>query len=417
MFDIQNPHNLEIEKALLCAMYLDQDILSLTNCKTDWFYSKDHRDIFDAMILLQKEWKVIDAITIHDTSQVSQDYVYEVSIEIMTGAWWKEYEDILLELYMKRKLLKTSQDIQLYIKDKTSDEILMKIKNILNSMDNRDTWISWYDLLIETLEDITSKQTNICNYWYWLLDKYLWWYKEWQLIVIAGRPWFGKTALIIELMQKILQQDKRATIYSLEMSNTEMIKRLLSNWTDIPTQLLSKEENQQQIAERAEPKSDILKKAMFYDKIFDFNSLERSIRRGAIVQWHNVVFIDHIWLIKSNIKVMNRTQEIWYMTSSLKTLAKELWISIVILSQLNRNVEKRNDEPELSDLRDSGNIEQDADIVMMIHRDKTDDWHYDNNIFDLLIRKNRSWNLARIAMWSDLSKMRITELPLKTKRW
>jgi replicative DNA helicase len=85
-------------------------------------------------------------------------------------------------------------------------------------------------------------------------------------------------------MQRILQQDKRATVYSLEMSNNEIIKRLLSNWTDLPTQQLSREENQSMIAERAEPKADILKKAMFYDKIFDFNSLERSIRRGAIVQ-------------------------------------------------------------------------------------------------------------------------------------
>jgi len=417
MFDTQPPQNLEIEKALLCSMYLDQDILSLTNCKSEWFFFQDNKKIFETMLFLQKEWKVIDAITIHNNSKVSQDYVYEISIELMTSAWRKEYEEILLELYTKRNLLKIANEIVSNIDNNSSDDMFIKMKNLLNSINDRDTGIWWYELLIDTLSDITTTQTNICNYDYPLLDKYLWGYKEWQLIVIGGRPWFGKTALIIEFMQRILQQDKRATVYSLEMSNTELIKRLLSNWTDLPTQLLTNESNQQIIAEKATPKADIMKNAMFYDKIFDFNSLERSIRRGAIVKWHNVVFIDHLWLIRSNIKTNNRNQEIGYMTSSLKTLAKELWIAIVLLSQLNRNVEKRNDEPELSDLRDSWSIEQDADVVIMLHREKDMDWHYDNNKFDLLLRKNRNWNLARIAMWSDLSKMKITELPLKPKRW
>jgi len=417
MFDTQPPQNLEIEKALLCSMYLDQDILSLTNCKSEWFFFQDNKKIFETMLFLQKEWKVIDAITIHNNSKVSQDYVYEISIELMTSAWRKEYEEILLELYTKRNLLKIANEIVSNIDNNSSDDMFIKMKNLLNSINDRDTGIWWYELLIDTLSDITTTQTNICNYDYPLLDKYLWGYKEWQLIVIGGRPWFGKTALIIEFMQRILQQDKRATVYSLEMSNTELIKRLLSNWTDLPTQLLTNESNQQIIAEKATPIADIKKNAMVYDKIFDFNSLERSIRRGAIVKWHNVVFIDHLWLIRSNIKTNNRNQEIGYMTSSLKTLAKELWIAIVLLSQLNRNVEKRNDEPELSDLRDSWSIEQDADVVIMLHREKDMDWHYDNNKFDLLLRKNRNWNLARIAMWSDLSKMKITELPLKPKRW
>lgn len=414
---IIQPNNPQIERAILCCMMLDNDIISLSNIKSDWFFDQTYKKLHEWLLQLQKERKVIDVLTLSDVTGIDTDNLFEISTEIISSTGWKEYEDILLELFTKRKLLKVSQSIQVGINEQSSDDMLNKMRNILNSMDVKDNGVWGYELLINTLEDITTSQSNICNYGYPLLDKYLWGYKEWQLIVLAGRPWFWKTALIIELMQRVLQQEKRATIYSLEMGNKELIERLLSNWTELPTQLLTREDNQQIIAEKASPKADIMKNAMFYDKVFDFNSLERSIRRGAIIKWHNIVFIDHLWLIRSNIKTTNRNQEIGYMTSSLKTLAKELGIAIVILSQLNRNVEKRNDEPELSDLRDSGNIEQDADIVIMLHREKDMDWHYDNSKFDLLIRKNRKWNLARIAMWSELAKMRITELPLKPKRW
>lgn len=405
------PNDTQVERALLCAIIMDNEILSLTNCKSEWFYGIDNGKIFSAMIQLQRDNNTIDIITIQSISKVDQDYIFSVSIECMSSVWWKTYEDILLEYHTKRRLLNMTNEIQNSMGDVSTDDMFMKMKRLLNSMDEKDNWISWYDLLVSTLEDITTTQNNICDYQYPILDKYLWWYKEWQLIIIWWRPWFGKTALIIELLQRVLLQNKKATIYSLEMSNKEIIKRLISNWSEIQSQLLTKEDNQQTIAERSEPKSDMMKNAMFYDKIFDFNSLERSIRRWSIIQWHNVIFIDHLWLIKSNIKSNNRNQEIWYMTSSLKTLAKELWIAIVLLSQLNRNVEKRNDEPELSDLRDSGSIEQDADVVIMLHRDKESDWHYDNNKLDLLIRKNRNGNLARISMLSDMKYMRIIEAP------
>lgn len=409
------PQNPQAERALLSCILIDYGILSLTNAKRDWFYWIENQKIFDAMLSIQKENQIIDAISINAKSNVDMDYIFDIQSELLSSMAWKTYEDILLECYTKRKLLKMANEIQGSISTSSTDEVFIKMKKLLNSMDDRDTWANWYELLVDTIADITTKQNNICDYQYPLLDKYLWWYKEWQLIVIWWRPWFWKTALIIELLQRILQQGKKVTVYSLEMSNEELVKRLLSNWTEIPSQLLSKDENQNKIAEKAEPKADIMKNAMFYDKIFDFEWLERSIRRWSIVQWHNVVFIDHLWLIKTNLKTVNRNQEIWYITASLKTLAKELWIAIVVLSQLNRNVEKRNDEPELSDLRDSWSIEQDADVVMMLHREKDMDWHYNNSQLDILIRKNRNWNLVRIQMNTDMKTMRIVEAPLKRK--
>lgn len=172
---------------------------------------------------------------------------------------------------------------------------------------------------------------------------------------------------------------------------------------------LERDDKLTDIANSAESKVDLMKNAMFYDRILDYTSLEKAIRRGSIINGHKIVFIDHIGLIRGNKTIENRNNWVGFLTSSLKTLAKELGIAIVILSQLNRKVEMRNDEPELSDLRDSGSIEQDADIVYMLHREKDMENHYKDNELDILIRKNRNGELAKIKMNSDMQRMRITE--------
>lgn len=405
----QPPNNQQIERAMLASIIIDNDILSLSNIKPNWLFYHTHQKLLQEMLSLHRQGKKIDVLILSSNTWIDADDIFSISIDVMSASGWKEYEDILLELYTKRNLLKVSQEIAQSIDTSNTNEMLIKMKKLLSSVEEKDIWVNWYDLVIETLEDLTTAPTNICDYGYSILDKVFWWYKEWQLIVIWGRPWFWKTALIVELMYRILKQGKKASMYSLEMSNTELIKRMITNWTNIPIRELHKEDNITDIANRSDKHADYMKNAIFYDKVIDFNAIERSIRRSVIVNWTNVVFIDHLWLIRSNTKYQNKNQEIWMITATLKTLAKETGTAIVLLSQLNRNVEKRNDEPELSDLRDSGSIEQDADIVMMLHREKDWDWHYDNSRFDILVRKNRNWNLSKIAMISDLTHMKIDE--------
>lgn len=411
--DIKILSNSEIEMAFIASILIDNSILYTTNVTSDWFDNRDCKSVYLAMIESKSKWHQLEILPLSIMSNISSDTIFNISTTVMTSSWRQRYEEAMLELYTKRKLLKIADDIKIWIDTVNSNEILMKIKKILESTEDKSVGIDWFTLIWDTINELTTTQDNICRYDYPLLDKYLWGYREWQLIVIWWRPWFWKTAFIIELLQRIIKQEVKASIYSLEMSNRELVKRLLSNWTGLNNRELVKADKQDIIIERAEPMADYMRYAMFYDKIFDFNYIERSIRRGAIVNGHKIIFIDHLWLIRSNVKSYSRAMEIWYMTSSLKTLAKELGVTIVILSQLNRNVEIRNDEPELSDLRDSWSIEQDADVVMMIHRDKDIENNYNHKDLDILIRKNRNGNLARIGMESDLWLMRIKERNVK----
>lgn len=409
------PHSRVTEEAFIACLLMNDDIIALTKAKKDRFFDKNLGSIYDAVLSLYRQKKHIDIITIQQESGIDSNEIMNYWLSVMTTSWRREYEEILNEYYTRRLLLQAAKNIETNILEKSTDELLMDMRKFLNVVEEKDHGEDGEQLVIDTISALTDKQENVCNYGYPLLDKYLTGYKEWQLIVIGWRPWFGKTALIIELLQRVLQQWQKASVYSLEMWNKELIKRMLANWSGIGMRELDRDENLESIASKATEHVDMMKNVMFYDKVLDYMTLDKSIRRWAIINRHKIVFIDHLWLIRGSKANDNRNQRISYLTSSLKTLAKELWISIVLLSQLNRNVERRNDEPELSDLRDSGSIEQDADIVIMLHRDKNMDGHYDNTMLDMIIRKNRNWELARIKMNSDMQYMKITEFIRKDK--
>ena len=284
---------------------------------------------------------------------------------------------------------------------------------------------NWYDVkedIIKQLEKIewTSKELDISDFALeyldsldWLAKYYSTWYyqldekiklKSWQLVFIAGRPWMWKTTVMqnIALRQS---KHKKVLFISLEMTGVELVERFvcMTSWKSIDD--ISKLDNTWLISEKL---SELLENQLrIKDNVYTMQNIEDIIRQHKVKDWLDIVYIDYLWLIQWTKKTI--IENITDITKSLKIIAKKYDINLVVWAQLNRDVEKRVDkEPQLSDLRDSWSIEQDADIVLMLHREDYYDEYTDNkNKITILIRKQRNWKVWKIFMNTDLSCFRI----------
>ncbi len=400
-------NNRSAEENFLSCIFIDNDILLITTVKNTYFYSKELWDIYKIMVWLYKDKKRIDTITVASL-YTNDDLLFDISTKVYSASNWQVFEDEIKNNFYKRMIEDTNNKIKSLLYDnKSISEIQWLAKKILDVVDVWNAGENTTEIFMDIIDNIGKKEQYICQYWYQKLDAVLWWYIEGNLVIVAARPWVWKTAFAIELLQRIVKQGKKPAIYSLEMTNKEIAKRFIANWTNISIRHLDKTEHQQKISDTVINKVWWWFEYISHDKIRKYSDIESSIRREVLLNGCDIVFIDHIGLVKwDKFDMKNRNDWIGYVTSWLKELAKELWISIVWLSQLNRSL---HGEPELENLRDSGNIEQDADIVMMLHREQDSEWHMDQDNMYNYIRKNRNGKVWWIRMESKLQYMQITE--------
>lgn len=401
----------------MCAILLDNSIIDDIETKSERLYEQKNRVIFDTMIELRKLKQSIDIITLlNKNKEIEKAYAVDVASFQYSIGRYKEYDQIIKSKYQHRKVINWSQHLNALAYDEAwIEKIMPMIKWIVDEI---DVWKKegkdFTSVSNQLFTSIRLSENRIAQYWYSKLDENLYWYKPWQLIVIWARPSVGKTTLVINLVHQIQSQEIKSAIYSLEMSNEEIVKRFWSRWSWISLkaiELVEWEPNQTHKEERIKQSVDCNNMSLItlYDNIFTIDQMILSIRSDALKNWVRIVFIDHLWLLKVK-STWNRNNDIWEITRDLKLLAKELSISIVILSQLNRSVEKSVfAEPQLSDLRDSGNIEQDADVVLMIHRPKDEDGNLDRENMTLSLRKNRNWKTWNIPLKIKLETMKIHE--------
>lgn len=410
MQDIIIHSNTTAEKSFLCCILLDNSILLYSEVLPDRFYDADNRVIYTEMQKLYTDRKNVDSVTIGSILPDKQEYLFELNTLFFSSSNREVFSQEIKEKYQKRVLDWIKNKIIAGLQsNKSVQDIQAYAKQMLDIVDVSKSWTTSTDVFADIVENLWSTSNIICRYWYEKMDKLFGGYKDWQLVIVGARPWYWKTAFTVELLQRIALQSVKCAIYSLEMTNKEIAQRLISNWASVAMNKIDDHINQDKITESINEKLDRWFEYVTHDNLFKFDDIEASIRRECVLNWCRIVFIDHIWLIRG--KIENRNQRLWHVTSTLKTLAKELGITIVGLSQLNRWVEKRGwDEPQLSDLRDSWNIEQDADIVMMIHRETDMDNQINQNEFTLFIRKNRNWQVWSLKMASELRYMRIREL-------
>ena len=439
------PHNLDAEKGVICGVLMDNELLYVCdgiNLAPEDFYNKEHFFIFKAIKDLWSARKTIDVLTVADQLGKDDkldviggmDYLYEISSFLLSFTGADEYAKIVKEKSILRNVLKTCQKIIGDVYDqKDTFEVLQTIeKRIFDLTQNNlsETVHSIKEILDRRVEDYMDMVDNpeklanakIHSGYAWL-DEFLGWFKPGELIILAARPSMGKTAFAINILEKIaVQQKKSVAMFSLEMGSEQIVDRILSMVAHIPMNKISKWNlDSEDFSNMGEAMESLSSTKIFIDDKWSTTipQLKSKIRRLKIKESLDLVIIDYLQLMSgtSTWYTGNRVQEIGEISRGLKELARELEIPIIALSQLSREVEKRVDKkPQLSDLRESGAIEQDADSVMMLHREDYYDPDTDKKwLTDVCIRKNRNGPIGEVELYFEKEIMRFSEITNKKK--
>lgn len=388
------PQAIDVEEAVLGAIMIEpgSDITAIDILKPDCFYKEQHKRIFKAIVDLSSAHQPIDQLTVVQQLQKNTDlefvggaaYINYLASKVGTAAHLDFHSKIIAEKYIKRELIQISNKIQEIAYDPTSDlEGLLEYSEkqifdlVLNNVSTAVKPIT--AVLKETLnklEELSKKTTTLSGVpsGYTDLDRVTSGWQPSDLVIIAARPSMGKTAFILSMASNMtIEHNVPVAIFSLEMSAQQLVTRLLISESEIEasklrTGKLSKEEWQ-----ILESKTSVLAQAPIYIDdtpgitLTELRAKARNLKLQFDIQ---LLIIDYLQLMSGPPETKNnREQEVSQISRGLKGIAKELNIPVIALSQLNRAVENRKGfRPQLSDLRESGAIEQDADIVIFIHR-------------------------------------------------
>src|SRR5210317_342242 len=427
------PQALELEEAVLGAMLIDKkgvdEVIDIL--QPDAFYKTSHQLIFEAIYQLFQDSQPIDLLTV--SSELRKDgvfdkaggdyYLIQLTQKVSSSAHIEFHARIILQKYIQRSLIKISNEIIENSYDETKDvfdlldEAEAKLYEVTQGNIKKSSETA-QDLVIQAkkkIEDISNKEglSGIPS-GFTKLDRLTSGWQESDLIIVAARPGMGKTALTLSMARNIaVNQNIPVAFFSLEMSSVQLITRLISSETGLSSDKLRTGRLEKHEWEQLNVKVKTLEKApLFIDdtpslSIFD---LRAKARRLASQHGIKLVIIDYLQLMTAGAssKTGNREQEISTISRNLKALAKELDIPVIALSQLSRAVETRggSKRPLLSDLRESGAIEQDADIVSFIYRPEyynIDEWDDEERTpsqgqAEFIVAKHRNGGLDNIRM-------------------
>ena len=418
------PHSVESEQSILGSILLDKDAIitvAETITPTD-FYKDAHRIIYESMMALNNKNEPIDMVTLTDELRKrgylddigGVTYLTSLSTIVPTTSNVKYYADIVKEKSVLRQLIKASNDIINlgYGSGESAENVLdfaeKKIFDISQERTNDDfkpinqVLMDTYDM-IESIysnkSDVTGVTTGFKD-----LNKKINGLQRTDLILVAARPAMGKTAFALNLVQNAaLKGDASVAVFSLEMSKEQLAQRMIAAQSNVEL----KKMKTGTLNDADWPRIISAMAVMSDAKIFiddtpgiKINELRSKCRKLKMEQGLDLVMIDYLQLMESDSKNESRQQEISKISRSLKILAKELDCPVVALSQLSRAPEQRADHrPVLSDLRESGAIEQDADIVMFLYRDEY--YHSDSekkDLAEIIIAKNRHGETGSVEL-------------------
>jgi replicative DNA helicase len=388
------PHNIEAEMCALGSMIrtdrASQEVLTILN--EDDFYLPAHRMIFRAIHSLALASKAIDLVTVKN-ALVASDQLDDVGgveslIQIVasapTPANAAHYAHIVLDLATLRRLERAGQEIarlvhepDAEVQDKLNraEQLVYEVgrkrlgKYFRETKDFATEFFEDVDRLVETGQPILGLPTGFAD-----LDRKTAGFFPGELTVVAARPSMGKTSLMLEFALHAAAKDQgNVAIFSLEMSGKALVRRLVSMLSEVDMSALRRpglsNDDYQRLADATEKLYGL---PIFVDESSDLSPVEMrgKLRRLEADGGLSLVLVDYLQLMRSSKRAENRVQEISDIVRSLKAIAKELEVPVVALSQLNRGVEGRDDKrPQLGDLRESGSIEAEADVVMLIYRD------------------------------------------------
>ncbi len=408
------PHSIEAERSVLGSMFLDPKavFIALERLTAEDFYAKRNQLVFEAMGELSETGKPIDTVTVVDwlerrgllTDADDTIYIADLAGSVPSAASVQYYVDIVEQKSVLRALITAGNEI---IRDAShSEEEVAEIVNRAGDLiykiavkRRRDSLEHIRKALLEGYQTIGESMNNDSGLLgiptgFSLLDKKLSGLQKTQLIIIAGRPGMGKTSLAINMAQHIaVKESIPVAIFSLEMSREQLAMRMLCSEAKVDSQKTRNGGLTYKDFDDLAQKIEVLGKAPIYiddSPTITVMEMLAKARRLKKEKGLGLVVIDYLQLMTGKDLRENRQQEISGMTRSLKIMAKELELPVILLSQLSRASEKRDTKrPMLSDLRESGSIEQDADVVLFIHRESYYN-HEADNVTQIIVAKQRS---------------------------
>lgn len=418
------PHSIEAEQSVLWSLLLDKDgflVIWDILWPTD-FYEEWHQFIYEAMLELYKFNKPIDLITVKeklsDKSRLEKiggiTYLTELVDIVPTSSNIYEYANIVKNKAVLRRLIKAWNDIisNGYNEELIINETLEKAEKSLFEVTQvfiKNKLVHINEILQQRYDEFAEIHENpdlITKHRLQLgfkdLDLKLGWLKWGDMVIIAARPSMWKTAFALNLAQNVWFKRKNVAIFSLEMSKEQLTDRMIASAIWIDSWKLAKWELEDEEFARIGDAMEQLSEANIYiddSAGWSLMDLKSKCRRLKMQSWLDIVVIDYLQLM-TNGNSLNRVQEVSEISRWIKSLARELDVPIIALSQLSRAVESRPDKrPILSDLRESWSIEQDADVVMMLYRDEYyDEFTEKKGITDIFIRKNRNGPIGNIEL-------------------
>ena len=388
------PHNFLAEKTILSCLLANPDAIEITSqtLPVEAFYFKNHQEIYRAIIFMYKNKVPIDILTLmsflQDNGLLQKIGGITVLIELISQfpnlVYLEEYLSLVKDKFIRRSLIKLGYETinSSYITNISLEQILNELESKLFNLGNKiktQKLVSNAELLDNLFFELKTKSLNPTlsglPSGFSDLDALIQGFQKSDLIIIAGRPSIGKTAFGLNLATNIIKSSKLPVLFfSLEMSKEQILYRLLAIETGISQMKLKSGRLEQNDWIKLTKIIKIFSKLPFFiDDTFNLSIQDIRSKIKTIIFEQNeigLIIIDYIQLMQnSNSKLETRAQELSQITRSLKILAREFNIPIIALSQLSRNVENRIDKkPILSDLRESGSIEQDADLVLLLYR-------------------------------------------------
>lgn len=432
------PQNLDAEMSLLGAVLIDEEVLADVSdrLRADDFYDKRHRMIYEAMMRLYERHRPVDLLTLSDelTKKDELDlvggssYLTELTTYVPTAANATTYAEMVVQKAVRRRLIKASTDIaEMGYDDEQEVQQMLEAAEAelfaVSDTNAKQELVSLEQILTESfdrMEELHRDKSKIrgVKTGYRDIDNLTAGLQKSDLIILAARPAMGKSTLALNLAYNIASQEKQAVlVFSLEMSKEQLVDRMLADaagvdaW-NIRTGNLSDDD----FEKLSHAMGEMAEAPIYIDDTagLSVGELRTKARREAHNHPLGLIIIDYLQLMQAGGGKHgdNRVQEVSEISRGLKLIARELNVPVIALSQLSRSVENRSPQiPQLSDLRESGSIEQDADIVMFVYREdyynpETDRQH----ITDLIIAKHRNGPTGRVELYFHPERLRFMSL-------
>lgn len=438
----QPPQNLDAEASLLGSVLIDTDaIVKIADSirPTD-FFDKRHELIYQAMLNLYEQHEAIDVLTLANRLKSNGEldsvdgaaYLTELTNFVPTAAHVEQYADIVAQKSLRRRLIKVSQQMVSlgFDESKSLHELIEEAELNLFSVSEqhiKQSIVSIETILAESFERLDDlhkdkKKIRGVSSGFKDVDNLLAGFQRSDLFILAARPSMGKTALMLNFAHNVAVQSKEPVLFfSLEMSKEQLVDRLLSMESGVDAWALRTGNLTDSDFEKIGEAMGTLSEAPIYiddTPGITVSDLRTKARREAHRHPLGLIVVDYLQLMSGGSRFgyeSNRVQEISEISRGLKSVARELNVPLIAASQLNRSVENRSPQiPQLADLRESGSIEQDADVVAFIYREEFYNPETERKkITDILVKKHRNGPIGGVELYFDNEKQRFRSLDTK----